>query len=217
MRCIDHQHIHLAPDQFLRALQEVSRRPDSGAGAQAALIILGGIAIFINQGIPFIKSIPSLLQDIGNDIQTGDLPDWMKSTFQSIGDAVSSAFQNFDAGAFFLGFLQGVLGLVGFLCSLLVVPFFVFYAVRDQPKIAEGFYVVDLIGMGVNQVTGDYSRGAGGFWIKNGELTFPVSEVTIAGHLNEMFSTLTPANDLEFRYGTNSPTVRIEGLTIAGQ
>ena len=84
-------------------------------------------------------------------------------------------------------------------------------------EIEEGFYVVDLIGMGVNMVTGDYSRGAGGFWIKNGELTFPVSEVTIAGHLGEMFRTLTPANDLEFRYGTNSPTVRIEGLTIAGQ
>jgi PmbA protein len=83
-------------------------------------------------------------------------------------------------------------------------------------EIGEGFYVVDLIGMGVNMVTGDYSRGAGGFWIENGKLTFPVSEVTIAGHLTEMFRTLTPANDLEFRYGTNSPTVRIEGLTIAG-
>jgi PmbA protein len=84
-------------------------------------------------------------------------------------------------------------------------------------EIEEGFYVVDLIGMGVNGVTGDYSRGAGGFWIENGELTYPVSEVTIAGHLTEMFRTLTPANDLEFRYGTNSPTVRIEGLTVAGQ
>ena len=84
-------------------------------------------------------------------------------------------------------------------------------------EIGEGFYVVDLIGMGVNPVTGDYSRGAGGFWIENGELTYPVSEVTIAGHLTEMFRALAPANDLEFRYGTNSPTVRIEGLTIAGQ
>jgi PmbA protein len=83
-------------------------------------------------------------------------------------------------------------------------------------EISAGFYVVDLIGMGVNLVTGDYSRGAGGFWIENGELTYPVSEVTIAGHLTEIFRTLTPANDLEFRYGTNSPTVRIEGLTVAG-
>jgi PmbA protein len=92
-------------------------------------------------------------------------------------------------------------------------------AMTPEQMIAEierGFYVVDLIGMGVNQVTGDYSRGAGGFWIENGQLTFPVSEVTIAGHLTEMFRTLTPANDLEFRYGTNAPTLRVEGLTIAG-
>ena len=83
-------------------------------------------------------------------------------------------------------------------------------------EVGEGFYVVDLIGMGVNTVTGDYSRGASGFWIENGALAYPVAEVTIAGHLTEMFRTLTPANDLEFRYGINSPTVRIEGLTIAG-
>jgi len=83
--------------------------------------------------------------------------------------------------------------------------------------IADGFYVTDLIGMGVNMVTGDYSRGASGFWIENGRRTYPVSEVTIAGHMFEMFSTLTPANDLEFRYGTNAPTLRVEGLTVAGQ
>jgi PmbA protein len=82
--------------------------------------------------------------------------------------------------------------------------------------IAEGLYVTDLIGMGVNIVTGDYSRGAAGFWIENGTRSYPVSEVTIAGHLAEMFSTLKPANDLEFRYGTNAPTVRVEGLTVAG-
>jgi len=81
----------------------------------------------------------------------------------------------------------------------------------------ESLYVIDLIGMGVNLVTGDYSRGIAGFWIENGRLSYPVSEVTIAGHLSDMFRTLTPANDLQFRYGTNSPTVRIEGLTIAGQ
>jgi PmbA protein len=83
--------------------------------------------------------------------------------------------------------------------------------------IAEGFYVADLIGMGVNLVTGDYSRGAAGFWIENGELTFPVSEVTIAGHLLELFRGLEPANDLTFRYGFNAPTVRLEGLTVAGR
>jgi PmbA protein len=83
--------------------------------------------------------------------------------------------------------------------------------------IAEGFYVTDLIGMGVNQVTGDYSRGASGFWIENGRRSYPVSEVTIAGNLVEMFRTLSPANDLEFRFGTNAPTLRVEGLTVAGR
>ncbi|HEY5167204.1 MAG TPA: TldD/PmbA family protein [Pseudolabrys sp.] len=83
--------------------------------------------------------------------------------------------------------------------------------------IVDGFYVTDLIGMGVNMVTGDYSRGASGFWIENGKRSYPVSEVTIAGHLLDIFRTLTPANDLEFRYGTNAPTVRLEGLTVAGQ
>ena len=82
--------------------------------------------------------------------------------------------------------------------------------------IADGFYVTDLIGMGANMVTGDYSRGASGFWIENGARSYPVSEMTIAGHLNEIFRTLTPANDLVFRYGTNAPTVRLEGLTVAG-
>ncbi len=83
--------------------------------------------------------------------------------------------------------------------------------------IVDGFFVTDMIGMGVNLVTGDYSRGASGFWIENGELTYPVSEVTIAGHLSEMFANLVPANDLVFRYGTNAPTLRIEGMTVAGQ
>ena len=83
--------------------------------------------------------------------------------------------------------------------------------------IKDGFYVTDLIGMGVNMVTGDYSRGASGFWIENGKRTYAVSEVTIAGHLTDMFRTLTPADDLEFRYGTNAPTLRLEGMTVAGQ
>ena len=83
--------------------------------------------------------------------------------------------------------------------------------------IAEGFYVTELIGMGVNQVTGDYSRGATGFWIENGRRTYAVSEVTIAGNLLDMFRALTPASDLEFRFGVNAPTLRLEGLTVAGQ
>jgi PmbA protein len=83
--------------------------------------------------------------------------------------------------------------------------------------IKQGFYVTDLIGSGVNGVTGDYSRGAAGFWIENGEITYAVSEVTIAGHLLDIFKSMTPANDLVFKYGINAPTVRIEGLTVAGR
>ncbi len=82
--------------------------------------------------------------------------------------------------------------------------------------ISQGFYVTELIGHGINGVTGDYSRGAAGYWIENGKLTHPVSEVTVAGNLKDMFQNLTPANDLLFRYGTDSPTVRIDGMTLAG-
>jgi PmbA protein len=83
--------------------------------------------------------------------------------------------------------------------------------------IETGFYVTALMGQGVNGVTGDYSRGASGFWIERGEIAFPVSEMTIAGNLNDMFRAMRPANDLEFRYGTDAPTVRIDGLTVAGR
>jgi PmbA protein len=82
--------------------------------------------------------------------------------------------------------------------------------------IKSGFYITSLMGMGANPVTGDYSRGATGFWIENGEITYPVSELTVAGNLKDMYRALTPANDLEFRHGTDSPTVRIEGMTVAG-
>ena len=82
--------------------------------------------------------------------------------------------------------------------------------------IARGVYVTELIGQGVNPVTGDYSRGAAGFLIENGEITRPIAEFTVAGNLKDMFRTLTPANDLEFRYGTNVPTVRVDGMTVAG-
>jgi len=80
-----------------------------------------------------------------------------------------------------------------------------------------GFYVTDLMGFGVNLVTGDYSRGAAGLWIENGELTYPVEEITIAGNLAEMFSHITMVGrDLEFRGALAAPTLLIEGLAIAG-
>ncbi|MES2753865.1 MAG: metallopeptidase TldD-related protein [Pseudomonadota bacterium] len=82
-------------------------------------------------------------------------------------------------------------------------------------EIADGVYVTELIGMGVNGVTGDYSRGAAGFRIVGGALAGPVAEFTIAGNLRDMFLALVPANDLEFRYATNVPTVRIDGMTVA--
>jgi PmbA protein len=82
--------------------------------------------------------------------------------------------------------------------------------------IKAGFYVNELMGFGVNSVTGDYSRGASGFWIENGEIAYPVSEVTIAGNLKDMLLNMLPADDLEFRYAVNAPTIRIDGMTIAG-
>ena len=84
-------------------------------------------------------------------------------------------------------------------------------------SIRSGLYVTDMIGSGVNGVTGDYSRGASGFWIENGELAYPVSEITVAGHLKDMYRRLVPADDLEYRFGINAPTVMIEGMTIAGR
>ncbi|MBT4464043.1 MAG: TldD/PmbA family protein, partial [Rhodospirillaceae bacterium] len=83
--------------------------------------------------------------------------------------------------------------------------------------IKQGLYVTELIGFGVNGITGDYSRGAGGFWIEDGVIAYPVSEVTIASNLNDMFANMTAADDLTFRYGTDAPTVRIDGMTLAGQ
>ncbi len=82
--------------------------------------------------------------------------------------------------------------------------------------IADGFYVMGLMGRGGSVVTGDYSEGANGFWIKNGQITHPVTEVTIAGNLADMYKALTPADDLEFKGAVNAPTLRIEGMTVAG-
>jgi PmbA protein len=83
--------------------------------------------------------------------------------------------------------------------------------------VKSGLYVTEFLGFGVNLVTGDYSRGASGMWIENGELTFPVEEITIAGNLKEMFQNITAiGNDLEFRASVAAPTIRIDGMTIAG-
>lgn len=82
--------------------------------------------------------------------------------------------------------------------------------------IVEGVYLTELIGMGVNGVTGDYSRGAAGFMIRNGALAEPVAEFTVAGRLQDMFLHMAPANDLRFRRGTDAPTIRVEGMTVGG-
>lgn len=79
-----------------------------------------------------------------------------------------------------------------------------------------GFYVTEVFGQGVNMVTGEYSRGASGFWIENGELTYPVSEVTIASNLRTMFLGMVAASDLDRNFGTAAPTLLIEGMTLAG-
>ena len=82
-------------------------------------------------------------------------------------------------------------------------------------NIERGVYLTELIGQGVNGVTGDYSRGAGGFLIEQGEITRPVSEFTVAGNLKDMFAAMVPADDLEFIRGLNVPTLRVDGMTVA--
>ena len=82
--------------------------------------------------------------------------------------------------------------------------------------IDQGLLITEMIGMGVSIVSGDYSRGASGFWIEKGEIAYPVSEITVAGNLKDMFKNLTPANDLEFRTGMDAPSLRVDGMTVAG-
>ena len=84
-------------------------------------------------------------------------------------------------------------------------------------SVKNGFYVTEMIGHGANIVTGEYSRGASGFWIENGELAYPVSEVTIASNMRDMFLSMVPANDIDRKYGTAAPTVLIENMTVAGK
>ncbi|MCZ4290861.1 TldD/PmbA family protein [Hoeflea alexandrii] len=83
-------------------------------------------------------------------------------------------------------------------------------------SVGTGFYVTELIGQGVNAVTGEYSRGASGFWIENGKLSFAVSEVTIASNLKDMFKRMTLANDIDAKYSVAAPTIAVEGMTLAG-
>jgi PmbA protein len=82
--------------------------------------------------------------------------------------------------------------------------------------VGTGLYITDMIGQGVDMITGEYSRGASGFWIENGELTYPVSEVTIASNLKDMFMRVTPADDIDRKFGVAAPTLAIEGMTLAG-
>jgi PmbA protein len=85
-------------------------------------------------------------------------------------------------------------------------------------SVKHGLYVTDLIGFGINMVTGDYSRGVSGFWIENGELAYPVEEITIAGNLKRMFAGIEMiGNDLVFRGRIASPTIKLADMTIAGQ
>lgn len=82
--------------------------------------------------------------------------------------------------------------------------------------IGTGFYVTEVFGQGVDMVTGEYSRGASGFWVENGEIAFPVSEVTIASNLKHMFMEMVPANDLDRNFGTSAPTIMVPAMTMAG-
>ena len=84
-------------------------------------------------------------------------------------------------------------------------------------SVGTGFYITELIGQGVNMITGEYSRGATGFWIENGELAFPVSEVTIASNLIDMFMRVTTASDIDRKFGVACPTIAIENMTLAGR
>ena len=82
--------------------------------------------------------------------------------------------------------------------------------------IKDGFLVTELMGSSVSLLTGDYSRGAAGFWIENGVVTHPVSEATIAGNLKDMFMQMIPADDIDMRQSMAAPSIRVDGLTVAG-
>lgn len=83
-------------------------------------------------------------------------------------------------------------------------------------SVGTGFYVTQMMGHGLNLVTGDYSRGASGFWIENGEISYPVNEVTVAGNMKDMLLAMTLADDLKHKYGIDCATARVDGMTVAG-
>ena len=84
-------------------------------------------------------------------------------------------------------------------------------------SLKKGLLITELMGSSINYSTGDFSRGASGFWIENGEISFPVSEITIAGNLIDIFKSLVPADDLEFNFGVNAPSCLVENLTLGGK
>ena len=86
--------------------------------------------------------------------------------------------------------------------------------IKSEKKL---LYINETIGRGANIITGDYSVGASGIMVENGEFTYPVSEITIAGNFKEMFKNIILADDLEFKYSTNSPTMLISGMTVGGK
>ena len=92
------------------------------------------------------------------------------------------------------------------------------WAAVAQQAVGTGLYITELIGFGVNTVTGDYSRGAAGLWIENGKLSYPVAEITVAGQLSDMLKNIIHiGSDLEFRGSTCAPTIAIANMTISGK
>jgi predicted PurR-regulated permease PerM len=108
--------------------------------AVVALILLGIAAIIVNQGIPFLEALPTYLAEFQASIATSSMPDWLQSTVQSVLTGISNAIASVDVNALIAGFFFTTIGVVISLLSLLFVPFFMLYFMRDQPKIAEGFY-----------------------------------------------------------------------------
>ena len=131
-------------------------------------------------------------------IDNGYLKDYLVDTYN--GKKLNLRSNGRNSGSTNLYFENGTIGFENLL--------------KLSPK---NLYITETIGHGSNLVTGDYSVGAAGYLIENGEFKYPISEITIAGNFNEMFKNITLANDLDFEYSTNSPTMMIEGMVVAGK
>ena len=131
-------------------------------------------------------------------IDNGYLKDYLVDTYN--GKKLNLRSNGRNSGSTNLYFENGTIGFEDLL--------------KLSPK---NLYITETIGHGSNLVTGDYSVGAAGYLIENGEFKYPISEITIAGNFNEMFKNITLANDLKFEYSTNSPTMMIEGMVVAGK